>query len=163
MTETIRFTRLLLEDLDIGNNLREVRLADGRVMLLQQIHPGNLPLLNTVVLKASAGAAILTATNAIKAGMRVMGVTTEVLKTLGLTNGITGFTIGDGIDVGRWGQSTGLVAGAQTDQTQFLDTSWPVYPTDTSIILSALGGLYDAIGQIEVTVHYFPLRHRRAG
>ena len=163
MTETIRFTRVLLEDLDIGTSLREVRLADGRVMLLQQVHLGNLAVLQTTVLNASAAATTLVASGFLKAGMRVMGVTTEVLATFGTTNAMTGFVIGDGLVIDRWGQSTGLVARSRTEQPQFTDTTWPVYAGNTDVVVSALGGTFDSIGQIEITVHYFPLLHRRAG
>lgn len=163
MTELIRFTRILLEDLDIGLSLREVRLADGRVMLLQQIHPGNLAILQTAVIKSSAGASTLTLTGFLQAGMRIMGVTTQNLITFGTTNGLTAFVVGDGVNIDRWGQSTGLTAGTKTEQPQFRDTTWPVFPAANDVVISALGGTFDATGQIEVTAHYFPLVHRRAG
>ena len=163
MTETIRFTRMMLEDMDVGASTREVRLANNRVMLLQQIHLGALGLLATTTVPSSASAPTLSASNLILPGMRVMGVTTEILVSFGTTNSMTAFAVGDGTSLDRWGVSTGLTAGARTEQPQFLDTTWPVYSVETSVVLSALGGLFDAKGQLEVTVHYFPLQHRRAG
>ena len=42
MTETIRFARIGLEDLNLGSGTFEVRLSDGRVVTLNQINPGNI-------------------------------------------------------------------------------------------------------------------------
>ena len=139
-----------------------MRLADGRVALLNQLHIGHLAAITSTTLAAGAGAAVLTATGFLKAGMRILGVTTQILYSLGTSQGLTAFVVGDGLTIDRWGQSQGLTAGYKTEQGQFHDATWPIYATNTDVVLSALGGLFDAAGQVEITVHYFPLLHRSA-
>ena len=97
----------------------------------------------------------------IPAGARVAGVTTQILTSLGTTQGLTSFSVGDSLLIDRWGEQHVLTAGAQTDQGDFHTSDWPVYPTDTDVILSALGGLFSG-GEVEVTTWTFFLTHRAA-
>lgn len=162
--ETARYTRLYHEDCDIGLGLREVRLTDGRVMLLQQMHVGNLCPVRTVIAPSSPGAPSLEIQNLLPLNMRIMGVTTLIMSPFGSTQGLTAFAVGDPTIFDLWGQSTGLFANSVTQQEQFSAAAlaWPLYTTATPLIITALGGLFDGSGRLEITVHYFALRHRRA-
>jgi hypothetical protein len=162
LTETVRLTRILLEDLDVGSGQRSVRLADGSLATLTQVSLPGLCSLRTTRLNASNAASVLTATGLIPANARVAGVTSKVTTTLATTNGLTGFSIGDGTISDRWGTQTSLSANAETDQGDFADGSWPAYAAATDVVLSAVGGTFGATGQVEVTVFYFLLVHRSA-
>jgi len=159
--ETIRLQRILLEDLDLGSGLREVRVADGRVLMLHQLSLAGLLLLRTVRLRPVAGEATMTASGLFLAGARIAGVTTEITRPFGTTNSLTGFAVGDGTVVDRWGTQTSLVPPAQTDQANFQAGDWPVYASGGNAVISALSGTFDANGEVEITAHYFLLRHRR--
>jgi hypothetical protein len=155
-------TRILLEDLDIGSGTRSVRLADGSLATLTQISVPGLCQLKTVRVSVTNGASTLTVSGLIPAGARVVGVTTEILTTFGTTGGLTGFSVGDGVLVDRWGSQTTLSAGAQTDQGDFTDGEWPVYSSANDVVLSALSGTFDSQGAIEISVWYFLMTHRSA-
>lgn len=160
--ELVEFSRICLEDLDIGNGTRAVGLADGSTATLHQVSLASLliPTTRTIVPGAGMATAVLTAM--IPGGARVAGVTTQILTSLGTTQGLTSFSVGDGIVMERWGIQSALTAGAQTDQGDFTDSNWPVYPSDTDIILSAIGGLFNGAGEIQVTAWTFFLTHRAA-
>jgi hypothetical protein len=152
----------LLEDLDVGSGTRSVRLADGSLATLTQVSLPGLCSLKTTRLNASNGASALTATGLIPANARVAGVTSKVTTTLATTNSLTGFAIGDGTIVDRWGGQTTLTANAETDQGDFADAEWPVYAAATDVVLSAQGGTFGSTGQVEVTLWYFLMTHRTA-
>ena len=133
-------------------------------MLLQQIHVGNLCPVRTVHVPSSAGAPSLEVHNFLPVNMRIMGVTSQVISTFGTSQGLTGFMVGVPDQIDLWGQSTSLAAGSLTQQEQFSAAAggWPWYTVGTPVWVTALGGLFDGSGNLELTVHYFPLRHRRA-
>jgi hypothetical protein len=160
--ETVEYSLACLEDLDIGTGTRSVHLADGSTVTLHQISLGALlsPLTRRTV--PIAGAAVATLSGMIPAGARVAGVTTAIVASLGTSQGLTSFAVGDAAVMDRWGVQTILTAGAQTDQGDFRDGTWPVYASNTHVLLSALGGLFNGVGEIEVTVWYFFLTHRAA-
>jgi hypothetical protein len=152
----------MLEDIDVGQNTRSVRLADGSLATLTQVSLPGLCSLKTTRLNASNGASVLTATGLIPAGSRIAGVTTRVTTTLGTGGGLTGFAIGDGVSTARWGTQSTLTANAETDQGDFEDGSWPAYAAATDVVLSAVGGTFASTGQVEVSVFFFLLTHRTA-
>jgi hypothetical protein len=160
--EVIEYSRICLEDLDIGSGTRQVTLADGGTYTLHQVSVASLlvPFTRTIVPGASTPTAVLTAM--LPAGARVAGVTTEILTSLGTTQGLQAFAVGDGNVMDRWGTQNVLTAGAQTDQHNFLDAAWPLYQVASDVILSGLGGLFNGVGEIEVTAWYFLLTHRAA-
>ena len=114
------------------------------------------------------GAALLTAAALIPAGARVLTVSTKILTGFGTSGGLTGFGVGDGGIMDRWGVSAALTTGAFTGcsdapaAAQQHDATLPLYPTATSVVLSALDGLFDATGSIEVSVQYILTAHRSA-
>lgn len=160
--ETVEFSLICREDLDIGSGTRDVELQDGSTATLHQVSLSSMfiPVTQTVVPSAASSTAVLN--DLIPAGARVAGVTTEILTTLGTGQGLTGFAIGDGTVVNRWGTQATLTQGTQTDQGDFLDATWPLYAAATDVVLSATDGLFDGTGEIEVTCWYFLLTHRSA-
>jgi hypothetical protein len=169
--ETVEFSLICLEDLDIGTGTRSVHLADGSTVTLHQIpleslgspgSPGSLFALVTRRIVLGAGAALVTLGAVIPAGARVMGVTTEIVTSLGTTQGVSAFAIGDATAMDRWGIQDVLSQGAQTDQGDFHGSDLPIYPTASDVVLSAIGGLFDGTGEVEVSVHYLLLPHRSA-
>lgn len=160
MAEILRYTKIFAEDLALGTGYKEVRLQDSRVVLLQQIHLGLLLPITTVILLASNNAAVLTAPAALQAGVRVMGVTARVLTSFGTTNGLTALGVGDATAPTRWGSTIGLTAGFESDQRHFESGDMPIYATNTDLLVTAIGGLFNAIGQIELQIHFFTLAHR---
>ncbi len=151
-----------MEDLDIGAGLREVRLADGRVMLLSQVSLPGLCQLKGTRLRPTAGLGTLTWSSAIPAGARVAGVTSEITRAFGTSQSLTAFAIGDATLVDRWGVQSTLTPPAQTDQSTFTTGDWRVFTGASDIIVSAQSGLFDASGELELTLHYFLLTHRSA-
>jgi len=112
------------------------------------------PLLRTITTVPSInGAALLSATDAIPAGARVYGVFVTNTVAFGATGGLTGYNVGDGTTVDMWGANV-LTLGAETEQTGFHSGNVPIYPTATTVVLSALGGLFDATGSAQVEVVY---------
>ena len=160
--ETVEYSLVTTEDLDIGTGTRSVHLADGGTVTLHQISLGALLLLSTRRIVPPPGAALATLTDFITGGSRVFGVTTEILTSLGTSQGLSRVAIGDASSLNRWGEQPVLTSGAQTDQGDFQDGALPIYPEDTDVVLSAIGGLFDGTGHIEVTLHYFLLTHRSA-
>jgi hypothetical protein len=114
------------------------------------------------------GAASLTAAALIPAGARVLTVSTKILTALGTSGGLTGFMVGDGGIADRWGVAAALTQNALTGcsdapaAAQPHDSSLPLYTTATAVVLSALGGLFDSVGSVEVSVQYLLLPHRSA-
>jgi hypothetical protein len=103
---------------------------------------------------------VLTATGKLAAGMRVFGVTASVVTTFGNSNSLTGLLIGDTILPSRW-SATALArtSGTTSNQSNFADASLMIYNTATDLIVSAVGGTFDADGVIELCIFYSSLRH----
>lgn len=158
--ETLRYDKIKYEDLDIGTGRRQVRLQDGRVMLLRQIHIGKLYPTHTVYLQASNGAAALTAAGALQARRWVAGVTACVTKTFGTANGLTGLAVGDSYNYARWGTDISVAGGTETNNEDFANADMAIYPVNTDLIVSGIGGTFTAAGEIELTMHFFTLTHR---
>lgn len=151
----------MAEDLDIGIGMREIRLAGQRVVLLHQIHLGILIPYTTHVLRASASAASLTAVGVLRAGHRVWGVTALILRAFGASQGLLSVSVGDAMNMNRWGTLPSLTDGTVTHQGYFTDDNMPIYAADQDVVVSANGGLFDAVGEIELQVFSHTLIHRR--
>lgn len=162
MPETVTLSRIYLEDLDVGIGTRDVRLFDGSTAALTRIHLGVLPQLRTTSVSCTNAATVLTATNIILAGDRVLGVTCGFSPGVGTTRGLTALAIGDSGTINRWGTITSFGTNASTSQADFTLEGWPIYPSNESVIISAIGGTFDGTGIITVTVHYMRLTHRVA-
>jgi len=112
------------------------------------------PLLRTVTVVPSInGAALLSATDAIPAGARVYGVFVTNTTAFGTGGGLTGYNVGDGTTIDMWGSNV-VTLGAVTTQAGFHSGDVPIYAVDTSVVLSAIGGLFAATGAAQVEVVY---------
>ena len=111
----------------------------------------------TVVVTTTA-AATATATNLIPAGSMVVGVTCRNLLAVTGDAGFTGFSIGDGSDVDRWGANVTPSINETTDLTDITIASPVYYTAATSVVLTQVGGsTFVADGAVRVTVHYVTL------
>jgi hypothetical protein len=113
-------------------------------------------------------ATVLTAAALIPAGARVLGVTCKILVGFGTSNGLTAIAVGDGGVLDKWGISAALTTNALIGGSdapaaaQARDGSIALYPTATAIVLTAIGGLFDGTGSIQVAVNYLLMPHRAA-
>lgn len=104
---------------------------------------------------ASPGASVLTASAMAPVGYRVLGVLTEVLTGFGTSSGLTGLLIGDAVANDRWGVQTTLTAGATTGQLACHGGDEPIAaPSSYTVLVSALGGTFDATGSLALTAYW---------
>ncbi len=112
------------------------------------------PLLrNITIVNAINGTAALSATDAIPAGARVSGVYVTNTTAFGTGGGLTSYNVGDGTTIDMWG-SNGVAIDAVTEQADFHSGNLPIYTVDTSVVLSAIGGLFSSTGVAQVEVVY---------
>lgn len=103
---------------------------------------------------AASGAAVTT-TITIPKFTHLIGVTTRVTTELGVTNGTTGYTVGDGTDPDLWGAVTGVAGGTTSDYRDFTAVvALGPSASDRTITLTAVGGNFDGTGIIEVCAYY---------
>jgi hypothetical protein len=160
MTETVRFSKICVEDLALGYGTRSVRLANQAVYNLAEIHLSAFFLLKRLTLSAVNGNAVLTWTAGYPALARIWGVTAKVLTGFGATGGLTGLLIGDGTLNDRWSRvAIALTLATETSQGDFSSSDTPIYASATDILVSAIGGTFDATGAIELACYYSLLRH----
>jgi hypothetical protein len=163
--ETVEFSLITVEDLDIGTGTRAVALADGSTPTLHQVSLASLAILKTERIVASNNAPVLTLTGFIPAGARVMGVTYRVLTAFGTGNGLTGLHVGDAIVDSRWIEDGPITLNAVADEASPAyrgSGAWPLYVSGGNVIITGVGGLFTGAGELEATLHYFSLRHRTA-
>lgn len=97
--------------------------------------------------------ASVSVSDAILAGSIVLVVTTEITTTV-TGSGVTGFHIGDGTHINRWGTQTTLTAGATTSVANIpLAHTSNVIQTQTPIVLTAIGGSFSG-GSVTAIVQY---------
>lgn len=138
------FYHLRLEDRD-GQQLWEVEsyeFAGGAAPPVVGMVSG---MTEAASVLSSAGAGVLTVPNLVPLGYRVEGVLVRITTDFGASQGLVSIAIGDHILLDRWG-TTLLTAGQQTSQVSFHGADRPIAATAYSVLLSALGGLYDAAG-----------------
>lgn len=80
----------------------------------------------------------------------MFGVTIRVTTAI---TGATSISIGDGTDADRWGASIAVALNTTTTGANFTINSVPIYPSDTSVVITGAGGNFSA-GVVRVTVHY---------
>ncbi len=158
--ELLEYAKVMLEDLQIGTGTKEVRLQGQRVVQLTEIHLGGLVPIATYQVRPVAGQPTMTLAAALPAGHRVWGVTAYILTTFGISQGLSGLLIGDSVISNRWGTLSTLTAGTVTDQSSFASGDMPIYQTAGSLIITAIGGLFDGVGELELDIHSHPLTHR---
>jgi len=103
----------------------------------------------------TTNASPITLSNAIPAGRRVLGVTTRISATVS-GGGVTGYQIGDGTDVDRWGSITGTAIGVTSDSTDFTADPEEFFLVDSDIVITFLGGTPSS-GTIDIITHYMDL------
>jgi hypothetical protein len=108
----------------------------------------------TQTLSSVSGASVTTTGTLIPAGALVLGVTTDVEVALGTGNGTTGYEVGDGSDVDRWGSITGTATTTFSDDGDFTVGTVDRFTAGGEVTLTALGGNFDGTGDIVVVVHF---------
>ena len=98
--------------------------------------------------------ATATATALIKKGWFVKSIETEITTGLGITSGTTGYAVGDGVDVARYGVVTSVVLGGASDNEDATADWTGAWTADADVVLTAVGGDFDGTGVIQVTVTY---------
>jgi hypothetical protein len=97
----------------------------------------------------TAGSAVISVPNLIPLGYRVEGVIVKITTDFGASQGLSSIAIGDSILMDRWG-TVALATGQQTGQINFHGADRPIAATAYSVLLSALGGNYDAAGALSI-------------
>jgi len=91
-----------------------------------------------------------TAVGLIPAGSFVIGITVRVTTTV---TGPSGFDVGDGIDVDRWGNSIAVASGTTTDITDFTSGAVTNFPVANDVVITSDGVDFTG-GAVRITVHY---------
>jgi len=103
---------------------------------------------------SNVSGASVTATGLIPDGAVLVGLTSKVTTALGATNGTTGYTIGDGSDVDRWGAVTGIALGTSSDNTNWTSGTIQAFTAAQDVVVTATGGNFDATGVIYLSAQY---------
>lgn len=105
----------------------------------------------------SSAAATLTASSLIPDGAMLIGLTAHITTGFGTSTGLTDFDVGDGSDVDRWANSLAITATTTMDPTDSTADAGGWFQSATDVVLTAVGGNFDATGTIELLVHYISL------
>lgn len=145
----------------------DLRLYDAEDVLLWQIDsyswssgltpsPGAVQVgTSQVTLTALDGASVLTASNLVPAGYRVLGVRTAITANFGTSRGLQRLLIGDSTSNTRWGVQPTLTAVTGTTQQDFRSGDAPIASgAGYTVLIAADGGRYDANGAILLTCHW---------
>jgi hypothetical protein len=133
-----------------------------------QGYPALLTVASQAAVQCTAGQAQLFTSTIIPALVQVFVVTTYVsgATSIGISQGLNGFAIGDATVIDRWGVQANLSIGALSGGTdassgaQARLTELMMYPNPQRVILTALGGTFDGTGTIDVAVQYLATPHR---
>lgn len=107
--------------------------------------------------QTSVSGASVTISNLIPDGAWVVGVSTRITTALGTTNGTTSYTVGDGSDADRWGDSGAVTLGTTTNNTDATADATGMFTSANDVVLTAVGGNFDGDGDIRVVVHYIDI------
>jgi hypothetical protein len=110
-----------------------------------------------VTLTASDGALQLTASGLAPANCRLLGLTTEVLTAFGTSRGLTALALGDDRVTDRWGSTTALSAETTTNLREARSDTQIIAPAGYTVLVSAIGGTFDAQGEIQVRLYWATL------
>jgi hypothetical protein len=109
--------------------------------------------LNQRLLTSLVGASVTTV-SLIPAGCMVIGVTVRVETTI---TGPATFSIGDGVDVDRWGAGIPVAAGTRTDISDFTSTTISLNLAGAANATITSDGVDFTGGDVRVVVHYMQL------
>ena len=90
-------------------------------------------------------ASVIPVSGLVPTGYRCKGVIVRIDTGFGTSNGLVSIHIGDAILDNSWGE-IGLTAGLTTTQRSFLRGDEPIAATAYTVLLSAVGGLFDSAG-----------------
>jgi hypothetical protein len=129
-------------DWDYRDNVR-VRggLTDGQALDIKAA---------SQLLSGLSGASV-TATGIIPAGSIPVGIGTKVETAI---TGATGYDVGDGSDVDRWGANIAVALDTISDNQDWTAQGITNFNSAGDVVLTAVGGSFTA-GAVRVTVHYF--------
>ncbi len=136
-----------------------VDLTTARVQMIPQVEifagssngeKLNVQQISTTV--APSGPSV-TAAGLIPLGSFVVGITTRVLTTV---TGPSGFDIGDGSDVDRWGNSIAVAAGTTTSLEDATAEAHGSFASANDVVITSDGVDFTG-GSIRITVNYFGL------
>ncbi len=99
----------------------------------------------------SSGSSVTVAS--IPAGSFVVGITARVTTAV---TGPTGFDIGDGVDVDRWGNSIAVALGTTVDITDYTASELSLFPTISDIVITSDGVDFTG-GVVRIVVHHMSL------
>lgn len=143
----------------------KLRLDDANdvaIITLDNVNPGGAApkfteasASTTLNASAAVGGAI-TASGLIPDGARVLGVFAEVTTAFGTSNGLTGFNVGGMGSDTAWGSAIALTLGTKTTLKDFgaVGAGRPIAVGTQDVVLTAVGGDFDAAGAALVTVVY---------
>lgn len=97
----------------------------------------------------SAGSAVISVPNLVPLGYRCLGAIVKITTDFGASQGLASLAIGDSMVMDRWGVC-GLTTGLQTGQRDFRSADMPIAATAYSVLISAIGGNYDAAGALSI-------------
>lgn len=104
---------------------------------------------------SNVSGASVTATSLIPAGAFLIGITSRVNTALGTGNGTTGYQVGTASDPDLWGAITGTTAGTASGSANYTaEGASGLFTAATNVIVTAVGGNFDATGVIELCIHY---------
>lgn len=112
---------------------------------------------SAVATVTGSAAATLTASNLIPAGSFLLGLTARITTGFGTSSGLTDFDVGDGSDVDRWANSLGITSGITMNITNATAASNGSFAAANDVVLTSVGGNFDATGVIEIIAHYITL------
>lgn len=137
-------------DLGTALTLFDTSIFLSHVDTVATVVEGNSPALLATV----AGDWTLVASGLVPSGVEVLGVTYYCSTGFGTSNGLTAVNIGGfGIEDG-WGANVGITLGTTTTPGNFRRGDHPVSTAATDIVVTAVGGPFDATGACIVTVHW---------
>jgi hypothetical protein len=146
-----------------------LRLTDAEDVLLWDVPsytfaggtppaPGDLIMGSTeATLQPTPGAAVLTFGNAAPAGYRVLGTTWSIITSFGGSQGVGSILVGDAHVIDRWANITDLTAGQSGGQAGFHGGDEPISPTAYSVLVTAVSGAFDGVGEIHITCFWSSL------
>ncbi len=171
-TRDKRTTRVQIHTLESGEKLAAAATSDGLALTASanvttaefdagDNQAGNLGCLSSIksaiATVNSVAAATLTATGLIPAGSFLIGLTARITTSFGTSTGLTDFDVGDGTDVDRWANSLGITAGTTMDISDGTAATQGSFNAANDVVLTAVGGNFDATGVIELIAHYITL------
>lgn len=106
----------------------------------------------TATLACTAGAALLTASGLVPANRRLLASWAKNLSAIGTSQGVSGYDLGSHGLQDRWGANIGLGSGTKTTVGSFRSSDQPVSGSAQDITVTALGGTFDGVGSIEITI-----------